>query len=169
MSFYSHKNLVWFPDICPHATTKCPCILQPSRLRWTLHQRNTVSFISNNITSRKSRTTKWYYLTDTEMDYWSFNFQTNQHEPVLHESNTTGSDKWQINAQYEQMIAMAAPTSAFSHYRPLYSNWKLCQHSWAHPIAKRRVGWQLPTTRSDGCTRNWRQRHFIIYGAPVKY
>ena len=146
MSFYSHKNLVWFPDICLHATTKCPCILQPSRLRWTLHQRNTVSFISNNITSRKSRTTKWYYLTDTEMDYWSFNFQTNQHEPVLHESNTTGSNKWQITLSMNKWSLwqhLLQPSHTIGHF---YASRKLCQHSWAHPFAKRRGGWQLQFT-----------------------
>ena len=61
--------------------------------------KSTGSSSSNNITSasRKSRTTKCYYLSDTEMDYWARNFQTNQLVPVLPESNTTGSISDVIN------------------------------------------------------------------------
>ena len=53
--------------------------------------------INSTITSRKSRTTKCYYLSDTEMDYWARNFQTNQLVTVLPEPNATDSSYDVIN------------------------------------------------------------------------
>ncbi|KAI9552091.1 hypothetical protein GHT06_022428 [Daphnia sinensis] len=52
---------------------------------------NVPSGSSNVVAGRKSKTTKCYYLSDTEMDYWAQNFQTNQHVPVLPELNANDS------------------------------------------------------------------------------
>ena len=41
------------------------------------------SFQSTGSTARKSKTTKCYYLSDTEMDYWKRSLQTNQLVPVV--------------------------------------------------------------------------------------
>jgi hypothetical protein len=56
-----------------------------------------VSSSNSTITSRRPRTTKCYYLSDTETDYWARNFQTNQLVPVLPESNAAGSSYEVIN------------------------------------------------------------------------
>ncbi|XP_032791668.2 Fanconi anemia group M protein homolog [Daphnia magna] len=53
---------------------------------------NVPSASSNVVAGRKSKTTKCYYLSDTEMDYWAQNFQTNQPVPVLPELNANDSN-----------------------------------------------------------------------------